>query len=163
VPDLSIIEVDPQGTDALLLLREAAAEARKLYPELFDANSPWPTNPPTPAGGIYLVAYAGEVPVGCGALRPIDNQVVEIRRMFVVPNARRFGAARAVLAELERQAQRLGYTHMRLETGNRQAPAMALYESFGFRTIPPFGQYVNDPTSVCYQKPVAKRGADSGA
>ncbi len=43
---------------------------------------------------------------------------------------------------------------MRLETGNRQLPAMALYESYGFVRIPPFSDYVNDPTSVCYEKPI---------
>jgi len=43
---------------------------------------------------------------------------------------------------------------MRLETGNRQHPAMALYESYGFVRIPPFRDNVNDPTSVCYEKPV---------
>jgi len=46
---------------------------------------------------------------------------------------------------------------MRLETGNRQLPAMALHESYGFVRIPPFGDYVNDPTSVCYEKPVLTR------
>ena len=50
----------------------------------------------------------------------------------------------------------MGYTVMRLETGNRQHPAMALYESFGFERIAPFGEYANDPTSVCYEKNLAR-------
>ena len=49
------------------------------------------------------------------------------------------------------------YKVMRLETGNRQQPAMALYESFGFERIAPFGEYANDPTSVCYEKYIAHR------
>ena len=49
----------------------------------------------------------------------------------------------------------MGYKVMRLVTGNRQLPAMALYESFGFERIAPFGEYMNDPTSVCYEKRVA--------
>jgi hypothetical protein len=41
-----------------------------------------------------------------------------------------------------------------LETGNRQHPAMSLYEGYGFTRIPAFGQHVSDPTSVCYSKRV---------
>jgi putative acetyltransferase len=82
--------------------------------------------------------------------------------MFVTLAARRCGLARVILAELEQRAHNLGYTVLRLETGNRQLPAMALYESFGFKRIPPFGEYVNDPTSVCFEKLVGMGGA-SGA
>jgi GNAT superfamily N-acetyltransferase len=153
--DLVIKEVDPQGRDALALLREAAIEARALYPELFAPDAPWPTNPATPPGGVYLVAYVDGVASGCGALRPIDEKTVEVRRMFVFRHARRGGIARAILAMLERKASGLGYRVMRLETGNRQLPAAALYESCGYARIAPFGEYANDPTSVCYEKCLA--------
>ena len=58
---------------------------------------------------------------------------------------------------LEVSAARMGYKIMRLETGSRQLPAMALYESFDFERIAPFGEYVNDPTSVCCEKRIAQR------
>lgn len=136
----------------MALLREAAVEARDLYPELFEPDSPWPTNSPTPKGGVYLVAYRASEPVGCGAVRPLGEGVAEVRRMFVTKSARRGGVARAVLGELEERAKALGYSTLRLETGYKQAPAMALYEAHGFRRIEPFGEYINDPTSVCFEK-----------
>lgn len=74
--------------------------------------------------------------------------------MFVTANARRRGLARAILRELEVRAVGFGYTIMRLETGNRQLSAMALYEVFGFKRIAPFGAYVNDPLSICFEKSV---------
>ena len=148
--------VNPQGEDALSLLREAAIEARALYPELHSEGAPWPGNSPTPPGGTYVIAYETEIPVGCGALRPIDSATVEVRRMYVLKSTRRAGVARKILAALEASAARMGYKVMRLETGNRQHPAMALYESFSFRRIAPFGEYTNDPTSVCYEKHVAQ-------
>ena len=43
---LVIEEVDPQGPEAMSLLREAALEARSLYPELIAPGAPMPTNPP---------------------------------------------------------------------------------------------------------------------
>jgi len=151
----SIRVVNPQGQDALSLLREAAIEARALYPELHAEGAPWPVNAPTPPGGTYLIAYEGEIPVACGALRPLDGATVEVRRMYVLKNVRRSGLAQRILVALEREAVRLRYKVMRLETGNRQQAAMAFYESYGFKRIAPFGQYANDPTSVCYEKHAA--------
>jgi len=151
-PPFQITEVDPRGGDALALLREAAIEARELYPEQFAVDAPWPVNTPTPERGVYLVAYQEERPVACGALRPIDEATVEVRRMFVTATARRKGLALTILRELETRAAGFGFTIMRLETGNRQLSAMALYETLGFTRIAPFGQYANDPLSVCFEK-----------
>jgi GNAT superfamily N-acetyltransferase len=153
--DCHLRRVDPQGADALSLLREAAIEARALYPALHDEGASWPGNAPTPPGGTYLIAYDGDTPIACGALRPIDRTSVEVRRMFVLKHARRCGLARSMLAALEREASRLGYSVMRLETGHRQTAAVALYESCGFERIALFGEHVGDPTSVCFEKQVA--------
>jgi GNAT superfamily N-acetyltransferase len=152
--EMIIKEVNPQGEDALALLREAAIEARELYPEFHRPVAPWPTNCATPPRGTYLIAYLDGEPVGCGALRPLDEAGVEVRRMFVVRRARGRNFGRAILRALEAAAGRFGYKFMRLETGNRQLPAMALYASYGFAVIEPFGEYVDDPTSVCYEKSV---------
>jgi len=160
VHSLEILEVDPQCADALSLLREAAIEARSLYPDPIPADAPWPKNAPTLESGVYLVAYVNALPVACGALRPIDKRTVEVRRMFVTRTRRRGGLARSVLTALEARARQFGYAVMKLETGDRQSPAMALYTSCGFTRIPPFDEYENDPTSVCFEKPVA--GAEMG-
>lgn len=147
-----IAEADPQSPDALDLLRLAAVEARALYPELQALGDIWPTNDPTPPRGIYLIARADGIVVGMGAHRPLDAVISEVRRMYVHPNFRRCGAAQAMLAKLEAHALSKGFTHLRLETGNRQAVAMALYALCGYEQIAPFGIYVDDPTSVCYEK-----------
>ena len=72
--------------------------------------------------------------------------------MYVQLGYRRQGVAKAVLRYLIDQAECLGYDRLLLQTGNKQLPAMRLYESFGFARIPAFGEYVNDPTSVCYER-----------
>lgn len=154
---LHIEAVDPLHADALALLQQAAQEARDLYPELFGPDAPWPTNAPAVPGSLYLVAYRDGQAVGCGALRPLEPWVAEVRRMFVTRAARRGGVAAALLAALEAQAVAMGYRLLRLETGRRQAPAIALYERCGFRRIAPFGPYVGDPTSVCFEKPLDLR------
>ena len=149
---LVIEEVDPQGPEAMSLLREAALETRSLYPELTAPGAPMPTNPPLQERAAYFVAFLAGTPVGCGALRPLNGATAEVRRMYVLQPYRRSGVARALLAHLQRTALALHYTVLRVETGNRQLAAMALYESFGFQRIAPFGEHANDPTSVCYEK-----------
>lgn len=161
-----IVEVDPRGEDATSLLREAAKEARELYPEYFAADVKWPVNESTPDRGVYLLAYSDGKPVACGALRPIDETAVELRRMFVTTSARRKGLARAIVRELETRATDYGFAIMRLETGNRQLSAMTLYERLGFKRIAAFGKYVNDPLSVCFEKiiqPLEEQLSDQGA
>jgi putative acetyltransferase len=148
---LDIRSVDPQSTDALALLREALIDARELYPEL-SANLVSPAHGPMPEFGVYVVAYSGNLPVACGAVRPFEPGVGEVKRMYVHREHRRHGYARAVLSHLVVQARGLGYSRLVLETGNRQGPAMRLYESGGFERIAPFGRYASDPTSVCYAR-----------
>lgn len=154
---LRIVEVDPQGEHALGLLREAAIDARALYPQLHRPDAPWPTNAPTPPRGVYCVAYDGEQPVGMGAHRPVDGEATELRRMYVLKSQRRSGVAATLVRALEQHAAGQGFTMMVLETGYRQQPAMRLYESLGYARIPAFGDYRDDPTSVCYQKPLVLR------
>lgn len=49
----------------------------------------------------------------------------------------------------------MSYHRLVLETGHKQLPAMRLYEACGFENIPAFGEYLNDPTSVCYGRTIA--------
>ena len=147
-----IVDVDPQGDVALGLLREAAIDVGPLYLGAAAASLSLPENPPLGARDLYLAAWLGEVPVGCGAFREMDQCTAEIQRVYVHRDYRRRHFARAILVHLETAARRLGYRRLVLETGERQGPAMALYETSGYRRVPPFGRHVDDPTSVCYER-----------
>ncbi|WIV97904.1 GNAT family N-acetyltransferase [Kinneretia aquatilis] len=152
---IEIKHVDPQGTDALALLMEASVDARALYPELFSGSTKVATNEALTAGAIYLVAYLDGQALACGAFRPLSPTVAELRRIYVHRDHRRKGLARAVLQRLEEEAVRMSYHRLVLETGHKQLPAMRLYEACGFENIPAFGEYLNDPTSVCYGRTIA--------
>lgn len=154
---LLIESVDPQHPQALLLLAEAALEARALYPGLFGRDAPTPVNPPLQSREVYLLASREGVVLGCGALRQRDPFTGELQRMFVTGAARRAGVARALLARLEHDARQHGYRQLVLETGARQQPAIALYGSCGWRRIAAFGAYAGDPMSVCFGKALASR------
>ena len=149
--NLRIVDVDPQGDVAVSLLREAAVEVRALYDDVLPPDRPWPVNAPLGARDVYVVAYRDQKAVACGALREIDRVTAEVKRMFVMRGYRRSGIGHTLLSHLVAEARRVGYERLRLETGNKQTPAMALYEAFGFRRIAPFGKHSDDPTSVCFE------------
>jgi putative acetyltransferase len=106
--------------------------------------------------GAFLVAFDGETPVACGAVRLLEDGDAEIKRMFVAPEMRGRGVGAAVLRALEAEARKLRARRIILETGIRQTAAIALYERKGFERIPAYGEYVNSPaTSVCMGKDLA--------
>ena len=105
-----------------------------------------------PKGGAFLVGRLEGKVVACGGIARYDGVTGEIRRMYVVPSARRRGLSRVLLEALEDEARALGYSFVRLETGKLQAAAIGLYVSAGFGPIPRYGPFVGDPKSVCFEK-----------
>ncbi|ACT92267.1 GNAT family N-acetyltransferase [Dyadobacter fermentans] len=99
-----------------------------------------------------VVCYENGQPVGCGAVKPFDDEAMEVKRMYVSPAGRQKGIASRVLAELETWAAEMGYTKCVLETGKRQPEAIALYERRGYLRTPNYGQYVGVENSVCFEK-----------
>ncbi|MFZ4893771.1 GNAT family N-acetyltransferase [Plantibacter sp. Mn2098] len=102
---------------------------------------------------VFLVAFdADGSPVGCGALRRLDDATAEIKRMFVAPASRGTGVSSAVLRALEDEARAMGVTELRLETGTEQPDAIRFYEREGYSPIPNFGPYVGSAISLCYAR-----------
>lgn len=101
-----------------------------------------------------IVAYEGETPVGCGAIKPYDENTMEVKRMYVPLELRGKGIASQVLAELEKWCKELGYHKCILETGIMQPEAIALYKKSNYKIIPNYGQYAGVDNSVCFEKRV---------
>lgn len=136
------------------LIRALNAELSRTYPEEGATHFRLDPDEVAEGRGAFLVAYADGHPAGCGAIRRIDPETGEIKRMYVAPEARGQGIGRAVLAAIEAEARRLGARRIVLETGTRQSAALALYESAGFERIPAYGEYIGSPLSVCMAKDV---------
>jgi putative acetyltransferase len=145
--DLIVRLVGPDSPDFADLVEAFVVELEERYPGLGEDESPAAQDLIAAA-----VAYCGDIAVGCGALRELEPGVGEIKRMFVLLEARRLGVARRVLEALETQARALGYSAVRLGTGVRQPEALALYESAGYSRIPLFGEYEGAELCVCYEK-----------
>ena len=124
----------PPATD---LVAAMVAEMATLYGRIDVPGMPSATPADfAPPRGTFLVGFDGDgAPVCGGGVKPLGDGAAEIKRMYVVPAARRRGFARALLGALEDAARDLGYDVVRLDTGPRQPHAQAMYEAAGYRSI----------------------------
>jgi putative acetyltransferase len=95
-----------------------------------------------PAVTFFSFRDGGNV-LGVGALKQLDERHAELKSMHTALEARGRGIGRAMVAHLLRVARERGYRRVSLETGSMAAfaPARSLYDSAGFRTCGPFGDY----------------------
>jgi GNAT superfamily N-acetyltransferase len=126
------------------LLSAMVAEMNELYGSLDAAPRATPADF-APPSGTFLVGFAGDDPVCAGGIKRIGPDAAEIKRMYVVPAARRRGLARRLLVALEDAARERGYRVVRLDTGPRQTHAMELYTSAGYTRI---GNYNGNPLAA---------------
>ena len=105
-----------------------------------------------PTADLFLVARDDGEPVGCGAVRFLDADTAEVKRMYTVAQVRGRGVAWRILQELEAFARARGATRLVLETGPDQPEAITLYERSGFAVVPCWGEYASGNNSVCYEK-----------
>lgn len=153
--DLRIEQVAVDHTDALALIEAVQQE----YVVRYGGRDRTPMDPAefTPPAGAFYVGYRDDVPVMTGAWRFRDDvtrlgstRPAEVKRMYVVPEARRAGLARLMLAHLEATARTAGAEVMIMETGTAQPEAMALYQAAGYEPVEPFGHYRDEPLNRCY-------------
>lgn len=84
-----------------------------------------------PPRGRLLIAEGA----GCVALRPIEEEVCEMKRLYVRPAFRGSGLGRRLVEKLIEEARTIGYRRMRLDTMPKMDSAQRMYASFGFRDI----------------------------
>ncbi|WP_444946019.1 GNAT family N-acetyltransferase [Microbulbifer sp. VTAC004] len=91
---------------------------------------------------------------GCGALKEIAQFQGELKSMKTSQSFLRIGVAKAVLEEILKEARLRNYKEVKLETGSGAAfaPAVALYQRYGFEPCAPFANYKRDPHSLFFCK-----------
>lgn len=92
-----------------------------------------------PPGGVFLVGFDESGHAVCGGgVKDLGDGACEIKRMYVVPQARNAGRGRELLEALEEAAQELGYRRARLDTGPRQQRSERMYRLAGYEPIENF-------------------------
>jgi GNAT superfamily N-acetyltransferase len=154
MPDIRPEPID--GPVGQALCAALSAEVEERYEGIDDeiaAENPEPVlsvAETTAPDGAYVVAWIDDHPAACGAIRRVDAETAEIKRMYTIPAARRRGLSRAILGALEDRARELGYTRLILETGLAQPEAVAMYEAAGYERITTYGPFRDSPWSVCF-------------
>lgn len=136
-----------QVTDLCRAFRAWSERRYAHRPELVEAYYPGdsfeallaelPTKHARPGGAMLLARIDGAA-VGCVMLSPLEDGVCEMKRLFVAEAARGKGVARALCLALFDGARAAGYHTMRLDTGDEQPEAHALYRSLGFLDRSPY-------------------------
>lgn len=130
------IEAEPaDSADARNCLDAYFRELDARFEHGFDPGSSGYANTPATEAGTFLIARLHGRAVGCGALRVLDADTGEIRRMWVAPETRGLGLSRRLLAALEGHARELRMTRVRLDTNRVLTQAQSLYRNMGYREI----------------------------
>ena len=158
MPALVIREAKSHSPEVAGLLDELSLELKAKTGR--DGTSSFSLTDVTRARSVFLVAFDGDTPVGCGALRPIDNEVgdevrdsiCEVKRMY--SRIRGKGVGSEILATLEREAARFKYGRIWLETGVENLATIQFYLKRGYKIRENFGKYRGRAECVCFEKGV---------
>jgi ribosomal protein S18 acetylase RimI-like enzyme len=135
--------------DARTLFREYAASLNiSLCFQGFETELAGLPGKYAPPSGCLLLAGSNSQLAGCVAVRPIEGDACEMKRLFVRPEFRGLGLGRQLAVDIISQARSIGYRIMRLDTLETLKPAIALYETLGFKTITAY--YENPLPGVVY-------------
>ena len=104
-----------------------------------------------PPQGRLLLAVVDGKPAGVVAVRPLEDDVCEIKRLYVSPEYRGRGLGRQLADRVVEEAKKIGYSRMRLDSvADRMQTAIAMYREMGFAEIPPYRE--NPMSSVVYME-----------
>ncbi|MGB6876533.1 MAG: GNAT family N-acetyltransferase [Candidatus Acidiferrales bacterium] len=105
--------------------------------------------------GRLLVAFEGDEVAGSGALRRLEGDVCEMKRLYVRPEHQGKAIGAGLARALIEQAREAGYTRMRLDTMPSMARAIAMYRSLGFREIDAY-RFNPVPGALFFELPLAE-------
>ena len=101
-----------------------------------------------------VVLYENDISIGCGAIKKLNAETTEIKRMYVAEAYRGKGIASKLLTELEKWSRELSFKKCVLETGKKQIEAIGLYKKNNYKIIPNYGQYAGKENSICFEKQI---------
>ena len=149
----AVVEERPDTSDARTLITELESHLACLYPS--ESRHGYSVDKLLSEGVAFFVIRENGVAAGCGGVQLFGTEYGELKRMFVRPQFRGLGLGKLIVDHLTDYARQQGVSVLRLETGIYQKEAIGLYEGSGFRRVPPFGAYIEDPLSLFFEKRIA--------
>jgi GNAT superfamily N-acetyltransferase len=145
---ISILKSDPDSFDASklqdelsdILFKRFGGDGRNSFQDWVKNDSRY----------VFIVINKNNEAVGCGAIRPISNNIAELKRMYT--KYQRQGIGEKVLLALEHEAQNIGYKKIWLETRVANSEACSFYIKNGYKKIENFGKYKGRENAICFEK-----------
>lgn len=146
---MRIIERSPREADAIVLMEELSEALKSITGD--SGKNSFNLDDVCVIRSLFVIAYdeSGEA-VGCGAIRPIDEKIAEVKRMFAKVKTKGIGSE--ILSYLEMEAKKLGYSSIWLETRLINEQAVSFYKKRGYCKISNYGKYVNNTKAICFEK-----------
>jgi N-acetylglutamate synthase-like GNAT family acetyltransferase len=150
---MKIIEKSPEDLDALKLMDELSQTLKVITGD--SGKNSFNTNDVCVPRATFIIAYDenGEA-IGCGAIRPINDNIAEMKRVY--SKVKGMGIGTKILSYLEAKAKILGYSSIWLETRLINERAVDFYEGSGYHRINNYGKYANNAAAVCFEKKLYK-------
>lgn len=148
---MECIKTTSENQDFIKLIAEFDNYLWKKYPEL--KSNYWGNNIIEINPNVVLI-YIDNKAVACGCFKKYDSNTIEIKRMFVSPEARGMGFAQRILNELEIWANEMDYSYSVLETLYKQVEAIALYQKVGYSIVANYEPYIGLTNSICMRKSI---------
>lgn len=145
----------PDTPDAIALIGELQTHLESFYPP--ESRHGFSVQKLIEQQVAFFVLRVDGAPAGCGGIKLFGSAFGELKRMYVRPEFRGRHYGELLIEQLAAHARAHGVTVLRLETGIHQEAAIRLYERVGFRRIPPFPPYFEDPLSRCYEMALPPR------
>ena len=147
--EIKTIKTTSENKDFIRLVAALDKSLWERYPE---ENQEYWQNNILEINPNVVIIYLDNKAVACGCFKKYDKNTIEIKRMFVSPEARGMGLAQKMLQQLELWASELGYSVSVLETLYKQKEAIALYQKVGYFIIDNYEPYVGLKDSICMKK-----------
>lgn len=147
---IAIAKISPRDKAVQALIKELDEYLVALYPA--ESNHLDSAEELEKENVYFVGAFDSGNLLGCGAVKLMPDSYGELKRIYVVPQARGKGIGKAIIDALERFLLESSIPVARLETGIYQKESVALYEKCGYKRVSPFGTYCDDPLSIFMEK-----------
>jgi GNAT superfamily N-acetyltransferase len=146
---VTIEKADPLSPESQRLIERLSTELAEITGD--NGKSNFTTDDMRSDKALWVLARetSGEA-TGCGALRPLSDNIAEIKRMFSTRKTP--GVGTLLLNFLEMSARHLGYAEIRLETRLINHRAVAFYQKNGYQQIENYGPYIGRAEAICFSK-----------
>jgi GNAT superfamily N-acetyltransferase len=149
--NIRVSKTTSENEDFITLVAALDQSLWESYPELksdYWGNNILEINP------NVVVMYRDNKAVACGCFKKKGKDAIEIKRMFVLPEARGNGFAQNILKELEQWGVELGFSFSVLETLYKQTEAIGMYQKCGYAIVENYEPYVGLKNSICMRKQI---------